>query len=93
VDEADRSHSDDISRRAKVRVHVAGVLRDAVQRCIRCGLPLVDHRGEKMILNATPRYLTGFAVGEHVAMQGGGKWATGSKLDKNEVPCDLFERN
>jgi hypothetical protein len=93
MDDVDRSFSDDISRRPKVRVHVAGVLHGAVQKCARCGLPLIDHRGEKMILLATPRHMTGFAVGSHVAVDRSGRWVTGPKLEPNEVPCDLFERN
>lgn len=91
MDDVDRSFSDDVSRRAKVRVHVAGVLRDAVQRCIRCGQILSDYRGAAVLKGSRP--LTGFAVGAAVAVQGGGKWVTGAKLDPNETPCDLFERN
>lgn len=91
MDDVDRTFSDDISRRPKVRVHVAGVLRDEVQRCIRCGQILSDYRGAMVPRGSRP--LSGFAVGAPIAMQGCGKWVTGSKLDANEVPCDLFERN
>lgn len=92
MDDVDRSHTDDISRRPKVRVHVAGVLHDAVQRCIRCGAILADYRGA-VVLASDRRGARGFTVGVPVAMQGGGKWVTGPKLEANEVQCDLFERN
>ena len=91
MDHIDRSHFDDISRRAKVRVHVAGVLWDAVQRCVRCGSILSDYRGAMIADGSLP--LLGFAVGDSVAVHGHSKWVTGAKLGSEEVPCDLFERN
>lgn len=92
MDDVDRTPTDDISRRPKVRVHVAGVLRDGVQRCIRCGAVLAEYRGAA-VLASDRREAQGFSVGAPIAMQGGGKWVTGPKLEANEVRCDLFERN
>ena len=90
-DDVDRTFSDDISRRPKVRVHVAGILLDGVQRCVRCSMILSDYRGA-MVPRGT-RQPRGFAVADLIAVQGPGKWVTGPKLDQNEIPCDLLERN
>jgi hypothetical protein len=80
MDEADRSNSGVVGGRPSARVHVAGVLRDNAQRCVRCGL--------KLSMDGP-----GFEVGSYVAHNATGYWVTGPKLEGNEVSCDSFERN
>ncbi len=83
MDDIDRTFSDDISRRPKVRVHVAGVPRSGSQRCIRCGLVLIE------VVDKVSRW----SAGSTVAKTNSGSWLTGKPLAKDEIPCDLFERN
>jgi hypothetical protein len=64
-------------------IHEAGILRDGVQACKRCGVLLSDYRGA-MVLAGEPE-LKGFALGAHVKIveQFGGKFSgvTAERVD------------